>query len=652
MHDGPSQISLTLPDGNARQYPAGITPADVAADISTSLAKKAISAHVDGAHWDLQWPIAEDASIAINTMKDDAPALELIRHDLAHIMARAVQEIWPDVKVTIGPVIDNGWYYDFDREEPFTPEDLGRIEARMKQIIAARDPVRTELWPREKAIEHYRGTHEPYKIELIDAIPEGQPIRMYWHGDWQDLCRGPHLQHTGQVPADAFKLMSVAGAYWRGDSNRAMLQRIYGVAFKTRDDLKKHLHMLEEAAKRDHRKLGREMDLFHMQEEAPGQVFWHPNGWSIYTTLQDYMRRMQTRGGYVEVNTPQVVDRKLWEASGHWEKYQDNMFIVEVDEEHAREKAVNALKPMNCPCHVQIFNQGLKSYRDLPLRMAEFGSCNRYEPSGALHGIMRVRGFVQDDAHIFCTEDQIEEETRIFIDFLSTVYRDLGFESFSVKFSDRPDMRAGADAVWDKAEEALKSATVAAGCDFDLNPGEGAFYGPKLEFVLTDAIGRDWQCGTLQVDFVLPERLDATYIGQDGAKHRPVMLHRATLGSFERFIGILIEEHAGKLPFWLAPRQVVVATIVSEADDYAHEVVTALRAAGIRAETDTRNEKINYKVREHSVAKVPVILALGHREVEDRTVTLRRLGEKQTRVAPIDEVTSALAAEATPPDLR
>ncbi|MDQ2093416.1 threonine--tRNA ligase [Rhodalgimonas zhirmunskyi] len=647
-----SQISLTFPDGNSRDYPAGITPAEVAADISTSLGKKAISAQVDGAHWDLQWPIQNDSAIAINTMKDDAAALELIRHDLAHIMARAVQEIWPDVKVTIGPVIENGWYYDFDRQEPFTPEDLGQIEKKMKEIIAARDPVRTEVWDRARAIEHYRGTHEPYKIELIDAIPGDEPLRMYWHGDWQDLCRGPHLQNTGQVPADAFKLMSVAGAYWRGDSDRAMLQRIYGVAFKTKDDLKKHLHMLEEAAKRDHRKLGREMDLFHMQEEAPGQIFWHPNGWSIYTTLQDYMRRMQTRGGYVEVNTPQVVDRKLWEASGHWEKYQEHMFIVEVDEEHAREKSVNALKPMNCPCHVQIFNQGLKSYRDLPLRMAEFGSCNRYEPSGALHGIMRVRGFTQDDAHIFCTEDQIEEETKLFIDFLSDVYRDLGFADFKVLFSDRPDMRAGADAVWDKSEKALLDATRAAGIEPGLNPGEGAFYGPKLEFVLTDAIGRDWQCGTLQVDFVLPERLDANYIGADGDKHRPVMLHRATLGSFERFIGILIEEHAGKLPFWLAPRQVVVATIVSEADDYAQEIVAALRAAGVRAEADLRNEKINYKVREHSVAKVPVILALGHREVEERTVTLRRLGEKQTSVLALDEVIASLGTEATPPDLR
>ena len=644
-------ISLTFPDGNARQYQAGVTPAEVAADISNSLRKKAISATVNGRHWDLQWPIGEDATIAIHTMKDEAQALELIRHDAAHIMARAVQELWPDVKVTIGPVIEHGFYYDFDREEPFTPEDLGAIEAKMKEIINARDPVRTELWERERALSHYEENGEPYKVELVGMIPEGEPIRMYWHGHWQDLCRGPHLAHTGQVPADAFKLMSVAGAYWRGDSSRPMLQRIYGVAFRNRQELKAHLTMLEEAAKRDHRKLGREMDLFHMQEEAPGQVFWHPNGWRIYTTLQDYMRRMQTRGGYVEVNTPQVVDRRLWEASGHWEKYQEHMFIVEVDEEHAREKSVNALKPMNCPCHVQIFNQGLKSYRDLPLRMAEFGACNRYEPSGALHGIMRVRGFTQDDAHIFCTEAQIESETARFIDFLSQIYRDLGFAEFKVLFSDRPDVRAGSDAVWDKAEQALMNATRAAGCDFGLNPGEGAFYGPKLEFVLTDAIGRDWQCGTLQVDFVLPERLDASYIGEDGAKHRPVMLHRATLGSFERFIGILIESHAGKLPFWLAPRQVVVASIVTDANDWAEEVARRLTEAGIRAEADLRNEKINYKVREHSLAKVPVILAVGAREVEQGTVTLRRLGEKQTRTLPLAEVLESLAAEATPPDL-
>ncbi|AXX98535.1 threonine--tRNA ligase [Profundibacter amoris] len=646
-----AQIQLTFPDGNKREFDAGITPAEIAAGISNSLRKKAISATVNGQHWDLQWPINDDAEIAINTMKDAEPALELIRHDCAHIMARAVQEIWPDTKVTIGPVIKDGWYYDFDREEPFVPEDLALIEKKMKEIINKRDEVRTEIWDRDRAVQFYKDNNEPYKVELIEAIPGDEPLRMYWHGDWQDLCRGPHLQNTGQVPADAFKLMSIAGAYWRGDSDRAMLQRIYGIGFQNKNDLKKHLHMLEEAAKRDHRKLGREMDLFHMQEEAPGQIFWHPNGWRIYTELQDYMRRRQNEAGYVEVNTPQVVDRKLWVASGHWEKYQEHMFIVEVDEEHAREKSVNALKPMNCPCHVQIFNQGLKSYRDLPLRMAEFGSCNRYEPSGALHGIMRVRGFVQDDAHIFCTEAQIEEETKRFIDFLSLIYKDLGFEEFSVKFSDRPETRAGSDEVWDKAEAALIAATEAAGSEYTLNPGEGAFYGPKLEFVLTDAIGRDWQCGTLQVDFVLPERLDATYIGEDGAKHRPVMLHRATLGSFERFIGILIESFAGKLPFWLAPRQVVVASIISDADDYVHEVVAALQAAGVRAEADIRNEKINYKVREHSLGKVPAILAIGMREVEERTVSIRRLGEKQTKVDTLDEAVASLSQEAKAPDL-
>ncbi len=647
-----ASISLTFPDGNSRDYDAGVTPAEVAASIAPSLAKKAISAQVDGAHWDLAWPIEADASIAINTMKDEAPALELIRHDLAHIMARAVQEIWPDVKVTIGPVIENGWYYDFDRAEPFTPEDLGAIEKKMKEIINKRDEVRTEVWDRARAIKHYEDNNEPYKVELIDAIPGDEPLRMYWHGDWQDLCRGPHLQHTGQVPADAFKLMSVAGAYWRGDSDRAMLQRIYGVAFQNREKLKDYLHFLEEAEKRDHRKLGREMDLFHMQEEAPGQVFWHPNGWTVYTTLQDYMRRQQRAGGYNEINTPQVVDRKLWEASGHWDKYQEHMFIVEVEEEHAKEKAINALKPMNCPCHVQIFNQGLKSYRDLPLRLAEFGSCSRYEPSGALHGIMRVRGFTQDDAHIFCTEDQIEAECARFINFLAEIYEDLGFADFEIKFATRPEQRVGSDESWDHVEGALEAAIKATDREFTLEPGDGAFYGPKLDFYLTDALGRVWQCGTFQVDPNLPERLGATYIGEDGAKHRPYMLHRATLGSFERFIGILIEEHAGRLPFWLAPRQVVVASIVSDADAYVLETVQKLKAVGIRAEADIRNEKINYKVREHSVGKVPIILAVGKKEVEDGTVTVRRLGEKQTSVVTVDEIAAELADAAMAPDIR
>jgi threonyl-tRNA synthetase len=647
-----AQITLTLPDGNAREYPAGITAADVAADISSSLAKKAISATVNGEHFDLQWPINSDASIALHTMKDEVQALELVRHDLAHIMARAVQEIWPDVKVTIGPVIKDGWYYDFDRAEAFSPDDLAIIEKKMKEIINKRDGVKTEVWDRDVAIKYYEDRGEPYKVELIESIPGDEPLRMYWHGDWQDLCRGPHLQHTGQVPADGFKLMSIAGAYWRGDSDRQMLQRIYGVAFTNKEGLKQHLHMLEQAALRDHRKLGREMDLFHMQEEAPGQVFWHPNGWTIYTELQDYMRRRQRAGGYVEVNTPQVVNRQLWEKSGHWESYQENMFIVEVDEDHAREKTINALKPMNCPCHVQVFNQGLKSYRDLPLRMAEFGSCNRYEPSGALHGIMRVRGFTQDDGHIFCTEYQIEAETKTFIEFLSEIYAELGFTDWSIKLSTRPEKRIGSDAIWDQLETALGNACKAAGYEYEIQEGEGAFYGPKLEFVLTDAIGRDWQCGTLQVDSNMPERLDASYIGQDGSRHQPFMLHRATLGSFERFIGILIEEHAGKLPFWLTPRQVVVASIVTDANDYVNQVVADLRAKGVRAEADVRNEKINYKVREHSLGKVPVILACGMKEVENGTVSIRRLGEKQTSVQDFADVLPQLAHDAKAPDIR
>ncbi len=647
-----AQISLTFPDGNVRSYPAGTTSAEVAASIAPGLAKKAISATVDGRHFDLQWPLDADAAIRINTMADEAAALELIRHDLAHIMARAVQEIWPEVKVTIGPVIQNGWYYDFDRKEPFTPEDLGAIEKRMKEIINRRDPVTTELWDRERAIRYYEANNEPYKVELVQAIRADQSIRMYWHGHWQDLCRGPHLQNTGQVPADAFKLMSVAGAYWRGDSTKPMLQRIYGLAFKNRDDLKAHLTMIEEAAKRDHRKLGREMELFHLQEEAPGMVFWHPNGWSIWRALEDYMRRRLRGAGYKEIRTPQVVDRILWEKSGHWDNYRENMFIVEVDEEGAKEKRINALKPMNCPCHVQVYNQGLKSYRDLPLRLAEFGSCHRYESSGSMHGLMRVRGFTQDDAHIFCTEDQIEAECAGFIALLSSVYRDLGFETFDIKLSTRPEVRIGTDADWDRTEGALKGAIEHLGLPYQINPGDGAFYGPKLDFKLTDAIGREWQCGTFQVDAQLPDRLGAEYIGEDGAKHRPYMLHRAILGSFERFIGILIENYAGKMPFWLAPRQVVVASIVSDADAYVEEITAALRARGIRAEADTRNEKINYKVREHSVGKVPVLLAIGQKEVAERTVSVRRLGDTRTETLALDDYLTAAVAEATPPDLR
>ncbi len=644
-----SQISLTFPDGNKRDYAAGVTAAEVALSIAPGLAKKAISATVNGAHYDLQWPIPTDATIAIHTMADDAQALELIRHDCAHIMARAVQEIWPDVKVTIGPVRDYGWFYDFDRAEPFTPEDLGAIEAKMKQIINARDPVKTEVWDRARAIAYYEERGEPFKIELINRIPEGEDLRMYWHGAWQDLCRGPHFQHTGQVPADAFKLTHVAGAYWLGDASRPMLQRIYGLAFKNRDDLKAHMTMLEEAAKRDHRKLGREMELFHIQDEAPGMVFWHPNGWTIYRQLEDYMRGRLRVAGYKEIKTPQVVDRILWEKSGHWEAYRENMFIVEVDEEGAKEKRINALKPMNCPCHVQVFNQGLKSYRDLPLRLAEFGSCHRYESSGSMHGLMRVRGFTQDDAHIFCTEDQIESECAGFIALLSSVYKDLGFTKFDIKLSTRPDVRVGSDEVWDKAENALQKAIEGLGLPYEINAGDGAFYGPKLDFKLTDAIGREWQCGTFQADFNLPNRLDAEFVGEDGAKHRPVMLHRAILGSFERFIGILIENYAGKFPFWLAPRQVVVASIVSDADPYVHEIANALKKAGVRAEADTRNEKINYKVREHSVGKVPVILAIGMKEVEERTVSVRRLGETRTETISFDQAVALFGLDALPP---
>ena len=648
-------IRVTLPDGSAREVARGTTSADIAAAIGPGLAKAAIAARVDGELRDIMRPIEADAQLALVTNRDEADALELARHDFAHILAEAVQTLFPGTQITFGPSTDDGFYYDVmapASRGPFTMDDLPAIEEQMRVIIRADKPLRREVMARDTLIATWQNAGESFKAEWAAELPDGEELSVYWSGDdWMDMCRGPHLASTGKLDPQAFKLTRVSGAYWRGDQNNAQLSRVYGTGWLNKKQLDAHLTRLEEAAKRDHRRLGAEMDLFHLQSEAHGSVFWHPNGWTIYTELQDYMRRQQKRGGYVEVNTPQVVNRHLWEKSGHWANYQENMFIVEVEEEHAKQKTVNALKPMNCPCHVQIFNVGLKSYRELPLRMAEFGSCNRYEPSGALHGIMRVRGFTQDDAHIFCREDQIESESKKFIEFLSNVYRDLGFNAFKIKFSTRPEKRAGDDATWDKSEGALANATSAAGYDFTINPGEGAFYGPKLEFVLTDAIGRDWQCGTLQVDFVLPERLDAVYIGEDGAKHRPVMLHRATLGSFERFIGILIESHAGKLPFWLAPRQVVVASIVSDADDYCEEVAALLLDAGVRAEVDLRNEKINYKVREHSVGKVPVILAIGAREVAERTVTLRRLGETQTRTVALDEIVSALAVEATPPDL-
>ena len=642
-----AQISLTFPDGNARDYAMGVTAADVAMSISKSLSKKAISATVDGQHWDLAWPINSDATIAIHTMADEEQANELTRHDLAHIMARAVQEIWPETKVTIGPVIKDGWYYDFDRSEPFTPEDLGVIEKKMKEIINKREPVRTEVWDRDVAIKYYTDNDEPYKVELINSIPGDEPLRMYWHGDWQDLCRGPHLQHTGQVPGDAFKLMSIAGAYWRGDSNRAMLQRIYGVAFTGKEKLRAHLTMLEEAAKRDHRKLGREMDLFHFEEVAPGSVFWHQHGWRLFQTLISYMRRRQEVAGYEEVNSPDIMDRGLWETSGHWQNYRENMFQAETQDDREY-----ALKPMNCPGHMLIYNQGIKSYRDLPVKLAEFGKVHRYEPSGALHGLLRVRSFTQDDAHIYCTPEQLTEECLKVNDLILSIYRDFGFDDVHVKLSTRPENRIGSDESWDKSENALRTALDQAGMTYAIFEGEGAFYGPKLEYVLRDAIGRDWQCGTLQVDFNLPERFKTTYIAASGERLAPVMLHRALFGSLERFTGILIEQYAGKLPFWLAPRQVVVASITSEADDYVAEVVETLRAGGISAEADIRNEKINYKVREHSVSKVPVILAVGAREIEERTVSVRRLGQKQTSVDTLDNVAATLRAEATPPDLR
>ena len=625
-----TEVSIEFPDGTIKNFQKGINAFQVAESISNSLKKSAIACSLNGVLSDLSKEINENCRLEIFTIKNEKIALELIRHDCAHIMARAVQEIWPDTKVTIGPVIENGWFYDFDRDEPFTPENLLTIEKKMREIINLKDPVKFEVWERKKAIKYYSEKKEPYKVQLINDIPENEKILMYWHGYWQDLCRGPHLANTGQIPGDCFKLMSIAGAYWKGDSNNKMLQRIYGVAFRNRDELKKYLNFLEEAQKRDHRKIAKEMELFHMQEEAPGMVFWHPNGWRIYQILQNYMQKELEKGGYSEVKTPQVVGRKLWEDSGHWEKFQEHMFIVEVDEEGSKEKRINALKPMNCPCHIQIYNQGVKSYRDLPFRMSEFGSCHRYEPSGAMHGIMRVRGFVQDDAHIFCTEEQIESETKKFIELLSKIYSDLGFADYKIKFSDRPEKRAGSDETWFKAEEALKNATQTAGYSFELNPGEGAFYGPKLEFVLTDAIGRDWQCGTLQVDFVLPERLNANYIAMDGNKKNVVMLHRAILGSFERFIGILIEENSGKLPLWLTPTQVVIASVVSGANDYAKEIYKDLISKNIRAKLDIRNEKINYKIREHSLKKIPIIYAVGLREVENKTVTVRKLGSNKT----------------------
>ena len=637
--------AITLPDGSVRTFDGTVTGTTVAASIGPGLATAALAMEINGQQVDLATPIEHDSSIRFITKKDDV-VLEMIRHDAAHVLAEAVQSLWPETQVTIGPSIKDGFYYDFARDKPFTPDDFAAIEAKMHEIITANAPFTREVWDREEAIAFFEERGENFKAELIRDLPESEDISIYRQGEWLDLCRGPHLRGTADI-GNAFKLMRVAGAYWRGDHRNPMLTRIYGTAWRDKKELNAYLLRLEEAEKRDHRRIGREMDLFHIQEEAVGQIFWHRKGWRLYNVLQDYMRRAQERNGYEEVRTPQLVDRALWEASGHWDKYRENMFIAQVEDE---DKTL-ALKPMNCPCHVQIFRHGLRSYRELPLRMAEFGACHRYEPSGSLHGIMRVRGFTQDDAHIFCTEDQIADETAKFVRMLAEVYRDLGFENFRIKFSDRPESRAGDDATWDRAEGALKKACDLVGVNYELNPGEGAFYGPKLEFVLTDAIGRDWQCGTLQVDYVLPERLDASYIGEDSQRHRPVMLHRAILGSFERFLGILIEQYAGKFPLWLAPTQVVVASIVSDAADYALEVVTALKARGIQAEADTRNDKINAKIREHSLARVPVILVVGRREAEERKVAMRRLGGAQQTILTLDEALKDLSTEATPPDL-
>ena len=637
--------NITLPDGSVRSYDGPVTAATIASDIGHGLAKAALIAVVDGDEWDLSRPIETDAAVALVTVKDDA-ALALLRHDCAHVMAEAVLELFPETQVTIGPAIENGFYYDFHRDTAFSEDDLAAIEKRMHEIVDRDEAIVRSVWSRDDAVAFYQKNNEPFKVELVEAIPADETVTFYQQGNFIDLCRGPHAPSTGKI-GHAFKLMKVAGAYWRGDSNRPMLQRIYGTAWTSEKDLTAYLTMLEEAEKRDHRKLGKQLGLFHLQEEAAGSVFWHAKGWVLYREIEAYVRRRLDAAGYNEVKTPQLVDRSLWEASGHWEKFGENMFTAQSEDERTL-----ALKPMNCPCHVQIFRQGIKSYRDLPLRMAEFGSCHRNEPSGALHGIMRVRAFTQDDAHIFCTEDQITEESVKFCALLQSIYADFGFDDVRVKFSDRPDVRAGDDATWDRAEAALTDATHAAGLDSVLNPGEGAFYGPKLEFVLRDAIGRDWQCGTLQVDFVLPDRLDAEYVGEDGNRHRPVMLHRAILGSMERWIGILIEQYSGRMPAWLAPVQIVVASITDSANDYAREVAACAAAAGLRVETDLRNEKISYKVREHSVMKVPFILAVGGREAEAGTVALRRLGSNDQQVLDANETILMLRDESLAPDMQ
>jgi threonyl-tRNA synthetase len=634
-------VAITLPDGSKRDYPGAVTGAEVAADIGPGLAKSALAITVDGDIKDLTTEITADAAVEIVT-RGHEESLELLRHDCAHVMAEAVQEIYPDTQVTFGPAIENGFYYDFARADPFTPEDLDVIEARMHEIVKRDETITREIWNRDTAISFFEKNGEKYKAEHIASLPEDAEISIYRQGDWLDLCLGPHLPSTGKL-GHGFKLMKVSGAYWRGDARNEQLQRIYGTCWETEKQLKAYLVQLEEAEKRDHRRLGREMELFHQQEEAVGSVFWHPKGWVLYRAIEDYLRRRLDAAGYLEIKTPQLIDRALWEASGHWEKFQEHMFIAE------SEHRTLAVKPMNCPAHVQIFKQGIKSYRDLPLRLAEFGCCHRNEPSGALHGLMRVRAFTQDDAHIFCTPEQINSETVTFCALLQSVYRDLGFDEVVIKLADRPPVRSGTDETWDQAETALKEAVEFAGIDYTLNPGEGAFYGPKLEFVLRDAIGRDWQCGTLQVDFVMPERLGASYVGEDGEKHRPVMLHRAIIGSFERFIAILIEQYAGRFPLWLAPTQVAVATITSDGDAYAQEVQAEFLAAGLRSEADLRNEKINFKVREHSLAKVPLIAVIGRREAENRTLALRRLGSKDQVVLALDEAVARIREEAAPP---
>ncbi|MEQ1789165.1 MAG: threonine--tRNA ligase [Rickettsiales bacterium] len=633
---------ITLPDGSKREFENPVTGEDLALSIGAGLAKAALCVRVDGELRDIYLPIEKDSEVQIITAKD-ADGLELIRHDTAHILAEAVKELFPETQVTIGPAIENGFYYDFSRKTPFSSNDLEEIEARMREIVARNEEIRREEWNRDDAVEFFKSIGEHYKAEIIGAIPTEQKISLYRQGDFIDLCRGPHAASTAKI-GTGFKLLKVAGAYWRGNSNNEMLQRIYGTAWGSDKALKQYLTMLEEAGKRDHRKLGKELELFHIEEHSPGMVFWHNKGWTLYRTIENYIRAKTQQAGYIEVKTPILVDRSLWEASGHWEKFHENMFVSNSDEERTM-----AVKPMNCPCHVQIFRQGLKSYRDLPLRMAEFGTCHRNEPSGSLHGIMRIRGFVQDDAHIFCTEEQITSETVAFCDLLKDVYKTFGFTQVSVKFSDRPEKRAGSDETWDKAENALKEAVNATGLEWTLNSGEGAFYGPKLEFVLRDAIGRDWQCGTLQVDFVLPERLDANYVAKDGAKHRPVMLHRAILGSLERFIGILIEEHSGKFPLWLAPVQVVVATITDVADEYAFEICETLKLAGIRAELDASNNKINYKVREHSLKKVPILFVVGAKEQENRSVSVRKLGSDRQELEDFEDAKHALLLESKMP---